>query len=188
MLRQLLLICCAIFAFSTLATAQKPSKTTPSKTTPSKTTTTKTITGIGTDREKKDVETFGLSIIESYFRQDCDFVWNRFGRTIQSIESGEVFETTPDLKTELCAENPLRTDTNVSFTIYKQNYTQKVYNSAEVAALNPELHQRLQMQVGDYLFDGSQRTSTTAASVFRASDAARFFVRRKGTSWMIIAI
>jgi hypothetical protein len=173
MLRQLLLICCAIFAFSTLATAQKPSKST---------------TSISADRDKKDVETFGLSIIESYFRQDCDFIWNRFGRTIQSIESGEVFETTPDLKTELCNENPLRTDTKVSFAIYKLNYTQKVYSSAEVATMQPELHQRLQMQVGDFLFDGSQRKTTTSTSVFRASDAARFFVRRKGTSWIIIAI
>lgn len=172
MLRQLLLLACVLFSFSAL-TAQRTAKTTISGT---------------LDREKQEVKTFGLSVIESYFRQDCDFIWNRFGRSIQSIENGQVFETTPDLKTELCNETPIRTDITVSYAMYQTNYDQKIYSSAEIATMYPEVHQRLQMQTGDFLFDGSQRKTATSTSLFRASDAARFVVRRKGTSWIIIAI
>lgn len=184
MLRQLLLIAFAVFSFSTLAVAQK----TPAKLSTTNTNTRTNSTTNLLDRDKRDVQNFGLSIVESYFRQDCDFAWTRFARSIQSIENGQVFEATPDLKTEFCNETPLRTDIAVTYRMYQDNYTQKIYSAAEIATMHPELHQRLQLQTGDFMFDGSQRKATTSTSVFRASDSARFIVRRKGTSWQIIAI
>ncbi len=139
-------------------------------------------------REKAAVQTFGLSIIEAYFRRDCDFVWNRLADPIRSVESGQTFAKTPDVKTELCGENPLRTDIAVSYQMYQQNYQPRVLSQAEFAQQYPQIQQSLQLQVGDYYFDGSQPKQAGATSVFRASDMARFVVRKNGSSWLIIAM
>ncbi len=180
MLRNFFLLLCVFCALSTLS-AQR------SKTDISNKSTTKT-EAPAPDRAKKDALAFGMSVIEAYFRRDCDYVWSKFGTTVMSFESGQIFNVTPDLKTEFCNENPLRTDIRVNLALYTENYNQTVMSSAEMLAQSPQAYQQLQMQTGDYFFDGSQRKSSTSTSVFRASDAARFIIRKSGTSWVIIAI
>jgi len=181
MFKQIILAAFALGLSLNVATAQKQRSTT--------TTTTNNSNAIATNsREKTAVQTFGLSIIEAYFRRDCDFVWTRLADPMRSVESGQTFAKTPDLKTELCGENPLRTDISVSYQMYQQNYQPRVLTQAEFAQQYPQAQQSLQLQAGDYYFDGSQPKQAGATSVFRASDMARFVVRKNGNSWLIIAM
>jgi len=180
MLRHLLLLLCLVGAFSSLSAQRTNLSST--KTDANK------ITATTSDRTKKEVIAFGLGVVEAYFRRDCDYVWSRFASTIMSFESGQTFSLSPELKTEFCNDNPLRTDIRVNFQMYKDNYNQTAISSAEMLAQYPQIYQKLQMQEGDYFFDGSQRKTATSTSVFRASDSARFIIRKSGTSWVIIAI
>jgi hypothetical protein len=191
MLRSFCLTVFALGMFIQTSSAQKTrvtkpnTKTSTNTTTPTNTTTTQNATQ---SPLKTEVTAFGQSVIEAYFRRDCDFVWNKMDNTIKSIESGQSFTKSAAMKTEFCAENPLRTDISVSYKQYQNNYAPYVLTQAELAQKYPKIQESLQLQADDFFFDGSQLKQAGATSMFRASDMARFIVRKQAGNWVIIAI
>lgn len=179
MLRKVALIAATTLSLAGAGFAQKAPKTT---------TNTNTIAASATAREHAEIMAFGQSIIEAYCRRDCDFVWSRLGSSLRSIESGQEFTKTPDLKNEFCSENPLRTDIAVSYQMYQQNYAPRVMTQAEFAQKYPQVQELLKLQPTDFLFDGAQPKQAGATSIFRASDMARFIVRKQNGAWTIIAM
>lgn len=140
------------------------------------------------DATKSAVEQFGVGIINSYFTQDCNYLYSRLHTTIISMENGQVFQKNSTLQTQLCAESPLRTDMTVTMDMYNQNHKRSVMTAAEFRQVYGAIATQVQMQDGDYFFDGSQLQSKLSTSVFRASDMARFIVRKVNGEWKIIAM
>jgi hypothetical protein len=138
--------------------------------------------------EKEDVKRFGLSIIKSYFDRDCNVLFNSLADQVRSKESGQVFQKTPELRTALCAESPLRTDISVNYMMYTANYNQKIYNYNEFVSQFPQLQTVYKLEQGDYFFLGSEPKSAGATRVFRASDMASFVVRKQNGRWVILAM
>lgn len=135
-----------------------------------------------------DVKNFGLQVIQGYFDQQCDQNYNLLHREIMSFESGQKFQKSEELKKMYCEDNPLRTDIEVSYQLYLKNYSQIVMTQAQLEAKYPGITASLALQEGDFFFNGATPKAAGATRVFRASDIARFVVRKIKGEWKIIAI
>ena len=131
---------------------------------------------------------FGLTIIQSFFDQNCDFMFDHLSTTITSFESGQQISITPETRRLFCADNPLRPDIPVTYQMYQENYAPTVYDKNELSQKFPEWASHLNLQAGDYFFDGAHPIAAGNTRVFRAGDMARFVVRKVNNDWVIIAI
>ena len=133
-------------------------------------------------------EAFGRSIVQSFFDQNCDFMFDNLDQKITSIEGGGIIPITPDLRRLFCAESPLRPDMAVTFQMYEANYQPVLYNKEELSQKFPEWAAHLNLQAGDFFFDGAHPIAAGYTRVFTASDMARFVLRKINGDWKIIAI
>lgn len=143
------------------------------------------------DPNKKAVEDFGLAVIGSYCDQTfCNYLYDRLHTTILSMETGQSFQKNAALKNDLCASNPLRTDMSVTMQSYRDNHQWTVLSAAEFRQNYSAIATQIQMQDGDYFFNGAQMKEGNPHnnSVFRASDMARFVVRKINGEWKIVAM
>lgn len=136
----------------------------------------------------KAAKAFGLEVIQHYFKKDCTHFYEHLADEIISFESGQSFKKTASMKKMICAESPLRPDMKVTYLDYTENYAPTVYTKAVVEERFPGWARHLNMQKGDLFFDGAVPKAAGYKRVFRAADMARFVVRKKGASWVIIAI
>jgi len=133
-------------------------------------------------------QAFGLQIIQSYFNNDCDFVFDNLHSSLTSFEGGHTVQITPNMRKEFCKESPVRDDIQVSYQTYQENYTPEIL---DIHALNnkyPEWANHLNMQKGDYFFNGSLPKAAGATRVFKASDMTRFLLRKINGNWTIVAM
>ena len=137
---------------------------------------------------KKSAQRFGLSVIQSFFDHNCDYMFDHFDSSIKSIQGGQTVTITPDTRKKFCEQNPLRTGVPVSYTLYQENYAPKVYTPAELSQKFPEWQTNIQLQAGDYFFDGGHPVAAGNTRMFKTNSMARFAIRMVGGEWKIIAI
>lgn len=185
MLGKSFLLGLALFATSTIATAQK----TATAATATKAQTTKTTTiAKPTTATKSEARAFGLEIVKAHINRDCNFIWSKFNMQMRVIESGTTMNLTEAMKAEFCNDNPLRTDIEVTYDKYINNYNVEVYTAADLAQSNPEWAAALNLKENEFLFLGSQRKSEASEYLFRASDAARFVLAYNNGQFKIVAL
>lgn len=131
---------------------------------------------------------FGLNVIKSFFDQNCDFMFDHLDQRVMSFESGQWISITPEIRNLFCAESPLRPDMPVTFEMYEDNYTPVVYDKNELSQKYPEWAAHLNLQAGDFFFDGAHPLAAGHTRVFTAADMARFVLRKVNGDWKIIAI
>ena len=134
------------------------------------------------------VRTFGMEIIQRYFNNDCNYVFDRLHTTVTSFEGGHSISIGPEVKKAFCSESPLRQDIAVTYQMYLDNYAPEVLTAKQLKIQFPEWHNHLNVQPGDYMFFGSKQKAAGAKRVFTASDMARFLVRKINGEWKIIAM
>lgn len=159
--KKIFFICCSFFLFISASFAQS-------------------------DRES--ARTFGLNVIQSFFDQNCDFMFDHLDERITSFEEGQTITITAEMRRLFCSENPLRPDMPVTFQMYQENYAPTVYNKQELDQKFPEWSAHLNLQNGDFFFDGAQPIAAGNTRVFTAGDMARFVLRKINGDWKIIAI
>lgn len=137
---------------------------------------------------KKAAHKFGMTVIQSFFDQNCDYMFDHFDASIQSIQSGQTVAVTPESRKQFCAQHPLRTDITVTYAMYAQNYAPKVYSAAELSQAFPEWQTNIQLQTGDFLFDGGHPVAAGNTRLFKTNSMARFALRMVGGEWKIIAL
>ena len=115
-------------------------------------------------------------------------MFDNLDTTIISIEGGQSIEINPQMRKLFCSESPLRPDIEVTYEMYVQNYAPKVYDMNELGQKFPEWQNHLNLQAGDYLFDGSHPIAAGNTRLFKAGDMARFALRNINGDWKIIAI
>lgn len=141
-----------------------------------------------TTKSEKMALNFGNSIMKAYANDDCGTVYNALAAKIISMETSQAFNKTDIPQADFCGEKAFRSDMAIDYTMYMNNYQQKVMTATEVQATYPKLYTAVGMQEGDFLFDGSQKKSASSESLFRASDMAVFIIRKVGNTWEIIAM
>ncbi len=137
---------------------------------------------------KQSAENFGISVIQSFFDKNCDFMFDNLDASITSIEGGHSISITPQMRKSFCKESPLRPDMAVTYEMYEQNYAPKIYDMNELAQKFPEWQNHLNLQAGDFFFDGAHPIAAGNTRLFRAGDMARFALRKINGDWKIIAI
>ena len=135
-----------------------------------------------------EAKNFGLSIVRSYFDNNCSHVFDQLSSRITSIEGGQQIQITEEQRNEFCAQSPLRNDVSVSYQEYLENYAVAVLDLKQFNAKYPEWSNNLSMKAGDYFFDGSRPIAAGAKRLFRASDMSRFLLRKMNGTWKIIAL
>ena len=115
-------------------------------------------------------------------------MFDNLDATITSIEGGQSITINPQMRKLFCSESPLRPDMEISYEMYEQNYAPKVYDVNELAHKVPDWHSHLNLQAGDYLFDGSHPIAAGNTRLFSAGDMARFAMRNINGDWKITAI
>lgn len=138
--------------------------------------------------DKAAARDFGLSIVQSFFDQNCDFMFDHLDQTILSIEGGQKIDIKEEMRRLFCSESPLRSDITVNYQLYEDNYAPVVYNNTELMQKFPAWANLLNMQPTDYFFDGSNPIAAGNTRLFRAGEMARFVLRKVNTDWIIIAI
>lgn len=141
-----------------------------------------------TSQEAIAVKEFGMSIVKSYFKHDCNFAFDRLHTSITSFEGGQTIKITPEMRQLFCQDDPLRTDIKVSYDMYQDNYTPEILNINQMDQKYPEWVAHVKMEKGDYFFFGGKVKAAGATRLFKASDVARFLVRKINGSWKIVAI
>lgn len=137
---------------------------------------------------RASAEAFGMSIVQSFFDQNCDFMFDNLDQQITSFEGGQIIQITPELRRLFCSESPLRPDMPVTFQMYQENYKPVLYDRNELGQKFPEWANHLNMQPGDFFFDGANPIAAGYTRVFKAGDMARFVLRKINGDWKIIAI
>lgn len=138
--------------------------------------------------DKQAAKDFGLTVVQSFFDKNCDYMFDHLASSITSFEGGQTIEIKPEMRELFCQDSPLRPDIKVSYALYEQNYTPTVYNLKEMKAKYPTWVAHLDMRAGDYFFDGALPKAAGHTRLFSAEDMARFLLRKKGDSWEIVAI
>ena len=87
-----------------------------------------------------------------------------------------------------CSESPLRADIELTYTMYEENYAPKIYDMNELAQKYPEWQAHLNLEKGDFFFDGAHPAAAGNIRLFTAGDMARFALRKINGDWKIIAI
>ncbi len=105
-----------------------------------------------------------------------------------SFESGQKFQKSAELKKMYCDDNPLRTDIQVSYQLYLENYAQTVMTQPQLEAKYPGISAKLGIKANDYFFDGATPVAAGATRLFRASDVASFLVRKIDGQWKMVAL
>lgn len=139
-------------------------------------------------RDRASAEAFGMSVVQSFFDQNCDFMFDNLDQQITSFEGGQVIQITPELRRLFCSESPLRPDMAVTFQMYQENYKPVVYDRNELSQKFPEWANHLNLQAGDFFFDGANPIAAGYTRIFRAGDMARFVIRKINGDWKIIAL
>lgn len=135
-----------------------------------------------------DVKAFSLMVIQNYFDHKCEENYDLLHNEIMSFESGQKFEKSAELQKMYCEDDPLRTDIQVSYQMYLENYSQVVMSQAQLEEKYPGMTAKLGLQEGDFFFNGATPKAAGATRVFRASDVASFVVRKIRGAWKIIAL
>ena len=140
-------------------------------------------------KDSKSAMNFGNSIMKAYANDDCGTVFSALAANIISMESSQSFNKADIPQADFCTEKAFRSDMTIDYSMYTNNYTQKVMTATQVQAAYPKLYAAVGMQEGDFYFNGAQKKSASSESLFRASDMA-VFVIRKGSNgqWQIIAM
>lgn len=139
----------------------------------------------GTKAEATD---FGLSVVQSFFDRNCDFMFDNLDVSIVSIAGSQTIAITPDKRKLFCSDPPLRPDIEVSYQMYEENYAPKVYNKTELLQKFPQWAANLNLQTGDYFFDGGHPVAAGHTRLFKTESIARFVLRKISGDWKIIAI
>jgi hypothetical protein len=137
---------------------------------------------------RASAEAFGMSIVQSFFDQNCDFMFDNLDQQITSFEGGQIIQITPELRRLFCSESPLRPDMTVTFQMYEENYQPVLYDMTELNQKFPEWAAHLNLQAGDFFFDGANPIAAGYTRVFTAGDMARFVLRKINGDWKIIAL
>ena len=141
-----------------------------------------------TSSTETEAKNFGLSIVRSYFENNCSHVFDQLAGSITSIEGGHRIQITEEQRNEFCAESPLRNDVSVSYQEYLENYQVSVLNLKQFTNKYPTWVNTVSMKSGDYFFDGSRPIAAGAKRLFRSSDMSRFLLRKMNGAWKIIAL
>ena len=137
---------------------------------------------------KKEAQIFGVSVIRSFFNNNCDFMFDHLDQTIVSFESGLSKNITAEDRRSFCATKATRTDIDVNYELYKINYNPTVYDASELSQKYPQWHTNLNMQPGDLFFDGANPIAAGHTRMFVAENMARFVLRKTNNGWLIVAI
>jgi len=137
---------------------------------------------------KAEATDFGISIIQSFFDRDCDYMFDNLDASITSIEGSQTIAITPDKRKLFCSEPALRPDIQVTYQMYTENYAPKVYNKTELVQAHPKWAANLNLQAGDYFFDGGHPIAAGHTRLFKTESMARFVLRKINGDWKIIAI
>lgn len=138
--------------------------------------------------DRESAKLFGLTIIQSFFDQNCDFMFDNLDQRITSFEGGQEVTITPEMRRSFCTDNPLRPDIPVTYQMYEENYTPTVYDKQELSQKFPKWASNLNLQPGDFFFDGSHPVAAGNTRVFTTGNMARFVLRKINGDWKIIAI
>ena len=138
--------------------------------------------------DKELAKDFGLSIIQSFFDKNCDYMFDNLDVNITSFEGGQTITITDQMRKLFCSESPLRPDIQVTYAMYEDNYAPQIYNMNELTQKHPEWQAHLNLQNGDFFFDGAHPIAAGNTRLFRAGDMARFALRKINGDWKIIAI
>lgn len=145
-------------------------------------------TDLLTAQDQAAAKAFGLSLLQSYFDDNCAYVADHLAPTIYSIEGGQTIAVTDQLRQAFCKDQPLRTDVPVSFELYLKNYAPCLYNRATLQKAHPKWAAQLSLQKGDWLFDGSQPKAAGHQRLFKSEGQARFILRPQGDDWVVIGL
>jgi len=137
---------------------------------------------------KKEAQSFGVSVIRSFFNNNCDFMFDHLDQTIVSFESGLSKSINAEDRRSFCDTKATRTDVDVSYELYKSNYNPTIYDANELSQKFPQWHNNLNMQPGDLFFDGANPIAAGHTRLFVAENMARFVLRKTNTGWLIVAI
>jgi len=138
-------------------------------------------------KEKAKALAFGQELIKAYFDGNCQLVANSLASEVIAMESGQHFSITPQLKSDFCDDNPIRSDIQVSYQMYLDSYKSEVMDKEEFAAKYPQRQQMYNLQAGDIFFNGANLLPKKQA-LFSASDMAMFILRPTANGFEIIAI
>lgn len=143
---------------------------------------------IQAQNDREAAKLFGVSVVQSFFDNNCDFMFDHLAPTVTSFEGGHQVSITPELRKVFCSESPLRPDMPVTYQTYVDNYKPAIYSKSEFAQKFPEWDAHLNLQADDFFFDGANPIAAGNTRVFRAGDMARFALRKVNGEWTIIAI
>ena len=135
-----------------------------------------------------EAKNVGLSIVRSYFDNNCSHVFDQLAGSVTSIEGGHRIQITEEPRNEFCAQSPLRDDVNVSYQEYVENYQVDVLTLKPFTNKYPTWANQISMKAGDFFFDGSRPIAAGAKRLFRSSDMSRFLLRKINGTWKIIAM
>lgn len=137
---------------------------------------------------KQAARTFGISVIQSFFDNNCDYMFDHLESSIKSIQGGQTINITADMRKQFCENNPLRRDIPVNYQMYAQNYAPTVYTAAELNQKFPEWQNNIQLNSGEFLFDGGHPIAAGNKRLFKSNGSARFALKMVSGEWKIIAL
>ena len=77
---------------------------------------------------KKSAQKFGLSVIQSFFDHNCDYMFDHFDSSIKSIQGGQTVTITPDTRKKFCEQNPLRTGVPKLYLVSRKLRPKGIYS------------------------------------------------------------
>lgn len=137
---------------------------------------------------QNEAKTFGRSLIQSYFDNNCQYVADHLGPELYSLEAGVTLQVDAKMRKAFCKNSPLRSDIPVSFELYEQNYVPKVYDKAAFKKAFPQWAKTIAWKKGDLFFNGSHPRAAGHTRLFKSERQAQFLLRRQGDSWLIIGL
>lgn len=131
-------------------------------------------------------KSFGRSLIQSYFDNNCQYVADHLGDQLYSLEAGITISVDAQVRHIFCKDSPLRDDIPVSFDLYEQNYVPKIYDKAAFTKAFPEWAKHIQWKKGDLFFHGGNPRAAGHTRLFKSERQVQFLLRRQGDGWLIV--
>lgn len=144
--------------------------------------------GVQAQANAETAKTFGLSLIQAYYDNQCTYVFDHLDQTVISLQGGQSLPIQENMRNLFCEDMPVRKDIGNSYAQYQENYRPQVYDQKAFKKQFPAWAQHITLQAGDFFFDGGHPKAAGHTRLFTSENQVRFVLRYTAGDWVIIAI
>jgi hypothetical protein len=129
---------------------------------------------------------FGVSLVQAFYDNQCSYVFDHLDKKVTSLQGGQELEINESMRGLFCEDMPVRKDISNSYTKYTEQYQPQVYNHKTFKKQFPAWAKHIQLQPGDFFFDGAHPRAAGHTRLFTSEHQVRFIVRYQEGNWVII--